>query len=106
MQRSAGVIIRAYMMYRPLKFFSVIGGIFFVLGALLGVRFLAAGATGHIQSLILAAVLMLFGAQTFFMGLQADLVATNRKIQYRLRRRDAAEASAPQNTPQNNDADT
>ena len=109
-QRSAGVIIRAYMMYRPLKFFSVIGGIFFVLGALLGVRFLAAGATGHIQSLILAAVLMLFGAQTFFMGLQADLVATNRKIleeiQYRLRRRDAAEASAPQNTPQNNDADT
>ena len=101
-QRSAGVIIRAYMMYRPLKFFSIIGGIFFLLGALLGVRFLAAGATGHVQSLILAAVLMLLGAQTFFMGLQADLIAANRKlleeVQYRLRRRDANDAQ--QNAPQ------
>lgn len=81
------------MMYRPLKFFTAIGGVFFLLGVLLGVRFLAAGASGHIQSLILAAVLMLFGAQTFFMGLQADLIAANRKlleeVQYRLRRRDA-----------------
>ncbi|MBQ9579285.1 MAG: glycosyltransferase family 2 protein [Ottowia sp.] len=101
-QRSAGVIIRAYMMYRPLKFFSVIGGTFFLLGVLLGVRFLAAGATGHVQSLILAAVLMLLGAQTFFMGLQADLIAANRKmleeIQYRLRRRDAEDAQ--QHAPQ------
>ena len=75
---------------------------YYLLGALLGVRFLAAGASGHVQSLILAAVLMLLGAQTFFMGLQADLIASNRKmleeIQYRLRRRDADEAQ--QDAPQ------
>ncbi len=97
MQRSAGVIIRAYMMYRPLKFFGVVGAAFFLLGVLLGVRFLLSGAEGHVQSLILAAILMLMGAQTFFMGLQADLIAANRKmleeIQYRSRRRDADEAA-------------
>ena len=90
MKRSAGVIIRTYMMYRPLAFFGVIAALFFIPGLALGIRFLILGGSGHVQSLILAAVLMMLGAQTFFMGLQADLIAANRKlledVQYRVRK--------------------
>lgn len=89
MKRSSGVIIRSYMMYKPLKFFGIVGGVLLLLGMLLGVRFLVIGAEGHIQSLILAAIFTIVGAQTIFMGLQADLIAANRKltedIQYRVR---------------------
>lgn len=93
MKRSAGVIIRSFMMYRPLRFFGWIAALFFIAGLALGIRFLIVGGSGHIQSLILAAVLMMMGGQTFVMGLQADLIAANRKlledIQYRVRRQDA-----------------
>jgi hypothetical protein len=46
--------------------------------------------TGHIQSLILAAVLLIVGFQVLLIGLLADLIGFNRKIQeetlYRIRR--------------------
>lgn len=94
MQRSAVVIIRSFMMYRPLRFFLMIGAIIFTLGFIIGLRFLYyyvnGNGGGHIQSLILAAVLMLLGVQTVFMGLQADIISANRKIlediQYRVRK--------------------
>lgn len=89
-ERSAGVIIRSYMMYRPLSFFFVLSAIIFSLGVGLGIRFLLLGEGGHIQSLILAAILILLGSSVFFIGLQADLIAANRKIleeiQYHVRR--------------------
>ncbi|HNQ96529.1 MAG TPA: hypothetical protein PKH81_00365 [Treponemataceae bacterium] len=73
------------MMYRPLQFFCGIGSILFLLGFALGLRFLyyfltETGPNGHIQSLILAAVLMMLGFQTIVTGLQADIIAANRKI--------------------------
>ena len=86
-------------MYRPLMFFGSMGILFLLLGIILGVRFLILGMSGHIQSLILASILILLGIQTIFMGFQADLIAANRKlleeIQYRLRRRDADEGVKP-----------
>lgn len=92
-KRSAGVIIRSYMMFRPLKFLGIIGSILLLLGVLLGVRFLVIGAEGHIQSLILAAIFTIVGAQTLFMGLHADLIAANRRmiedVQYRVRKMEA-----------------
>lgn len=95
-KRSMLTILRAFLMYRPLVCFSVIGGILFGVGVLLGVRFLvyafAGGGNGHIQSLILASTLMLSGVMTFIVGLQADIIAANRKlledIQYHVRRLD------------------
>lgn len=94
MKRSAEVIIRSFLMYKPLRFFSLLGSIIFLLGSLLGVRFLyyiAIGhGDGHTQSLILAAVLILMGFQTIIVGLQADIISANRKIlediQYRVRK--------------------
>lgn len=83
-KKSALTIIRAFMMYMPLKFFGIIGTVPFVLGFLLGVRyliFLAADPhAGHVQSLILAAILLLIGVQTFVIGLHADIMAANRKM--------------------------
>lgn len=95
-KRSASVIIRAFVMYKPLKFFALLGTFIFAIGFLLGIRYLiymfVDNSAGHIQSLILAAVLMMIGFQTIVTGFLADIIAANRKIlediQYRIRKYD------------------
>ena len=91
-KRSMVTIVRSFMMYKPLRFFLGIGSVLFLCGALLGVRFLVYYATGDVQSLILASILMLMGFQTGVIGLLADIIAANRKIledvQYHARRLD------------------
>jgi glycosyltransferase involved in cell wall biosynthesis len=81
---SAISIVRFYVMYRPLRVFGVMGGLLVAAGLLLGIRFvyyfLLGGGAGHIQSLILAAVLSIVGFQVLLIGLIADLVAFNRKM--------------------------
>lgn len=93
MKRSASVISRSYVMYSPLRFFGTIGALIFLVGVIMGVRLIIlhfSDGGNHLQSMVLTTVLLLLGAQTFFMGLQADMIAKNRKIleeiQYRLRR--------------------
>ena len=94
MKRSASVIIRSFMMYKPLKFFGIIGTSIFMVGVVIGIRFLLhylnGNGNGHTQSLILSSILILMGVQTFVVGLQADIIAANRKIledvQYRIRK--------------------
>ena len=93
-KRSIATIIRVFMMYKPLKFFFVIGTIISTVGVILGLRYIyyliVGESAGHIQSLILAAILILMGFQTFVVGLLSDVIAANRKImedvQYRVRR--------------------
>ena len=95
-KKSMLTIIRAFMMYKPLRFFTIIGSTIFLIGLILGIRFLVfvfmGESGGHIQSLILASTLLLLGFQTFISGLQADLISSNRKhledIQERVRRID------------------
>lgn len=95
-KKSMLTIIRAFMMYKPLRFFTIIGSTIFLIGLILGIRFLVfvfmGESGGHIQSLILASTLLLLGFQTFISGLQADLIASDRKlledIQERVRRLD------------------
>lgn len=99
MKRSASVILRSFLMYRPLRSFCIIGIIEFLIGIILGIRFLIVGASGHIQSLILASALLMMGVQTILMGFQADVIAANRKIlediQYRVRSMDADSGRIP-----------
>ena len=98
-KKSVLTIIRAFMMYKPLRFFSIIGGIVFGVGLILGLRFLIflfmGNSAGHVQSLILASTLMILGFQTIISGLLADLIASNRKLledtQERVRRLDYGE---------------
>jgi len=91
--RSLSTIIRIFMTYRPLVFFVVPGSIAFLLGTLLGLRFLyfffvTQTSSGHIQSLILTAVLLILGGLLIIFGLIADLISSNRKliedVEYRL----------------------
>jgi hypothetical protein len=95
--RSSGAtIVRAYVTYRALRVFTTIGLALVLLGAIPGARFvwfyLSGNRTGHIQSLILAAILIIVGFQVMLIGLLADVLSANRKIMeealYRLRRLD------------------
>jgi len=83
-KRSVATIARIYTMYEPMKMFSYIGGGFFIGGILIGLRFVyfyfTSGGAGHIQSLILAAILLIVGFQVFVMGLLADLIGSNRQL--------------------------
>ena len=94
--RKSGItIVRAYAMYQPLRVFSTLGMIMIALGIIPGLRFayfyfVAGQRVGHIQSLILAAILIIVGFQVMLIGLVADLIASNRKMLeetlYRLRK--------------------
>lgn len=88
-RRSISTIIRIYAIYRPMRFFGTIGGVLFGLGFLLGLRFLYlffhGEGNGHIQSIILAAVLMVIGFQTILVAFMADLMAANRKLSEEIR---------------------
>jgi uncharacterized membrane protein (DUF485 family) len=91
---SAVTILRFYTMYRPLRVFTTLGGTLIAGGVVLGLRFLyffwQGTGVGHIQSLILAAILLIVGFQVCLIGLMADLVRQNRKMLeetlYRVRR--------------------
>ncbi len=93
---SAISIVRFYAMYRPLRVFATTGGVLVAGGLVLGLRFvyffLQRGGTGHVQSLILAAVLMITGFQVCLIGLMADLIQMNRRMieemLYRIRAKD------------------
>ena len=95
-KKSMVTIVRAFMMYKPLRFFSFLGGILFLIGFAIGVRFLIffmqGQGNGHVQSLILSSTLLLLGFETIIVGLQADIIAANRKIlediQYRIKKMD------------------
>lgn len=86
LKRSISTIIRIYTMYEPLKLFFSIGSILFGSGIIVSMRFLyfyfftEHGGRGHIQSLILAAILLLVGFQTMMIGLLSDLIASNRSL--------------------------
>jgi glycosyltransferase involved in cell wall biosynthesis len=81
---SFATIVRSYAMYRPLRVFSIIGGLLTLFGLALAGRFLyyyfVGQGSGHVQSVILAAVLLIVGFQVILIGLVADLIGFNRKI--------------------------
>jgi glycosyltransferase involved in cell wall biosynthesis len=81
---SAVTLIRAYTTYRPLRVFGFIGTLILAGGFLLGIRYLyfyfTEQGAGHIQSVILAAVLLIVGFQILLIGLLADLIGSNRRI--------------------------
>ena len=82
--RSMVTIVRIFVIYRPFRFFASIGALLFGLGFLIGLRFLgfylSGSGSGHVQSLILAAVLLGMGFQTLLVAFLADLLAANRKL--------------------------
>ena len=83
LKRSFYTILKILFLYKPFKFFSWMAMFFFFPGVYLGIRFLyfyftTPPPTGHIQSIILSAILIFLGSQCFVVGLVASLISNNR----------------------------
>ncbi|MDG1207612.1 MAG: glycosyltransferase family 2 protein [Paracoccaceae bacterium] len=89
--RSAWTIIRIFILYNPLKFFSVLSVVLAIPGIIAFVRFLIfylqGDGGGHTQSLIAGAVFLVMASVTMAAGLIADLVAANRVLLAEIRKR-------------------
>ena len=83
-QKNSFTILRMFIIYRPFRFFALIGGSIFLTGFILVARFLFLyfldEGNGHVQSLIISSMLVITGFQTFLFGIIADLMAINRKL--------------------------
>jgi glycosyltransferase involved in cell wall biosynthesis len=77
-------MMRIFMTYKPFRFFAVPGSILFLAGLLISARFMyffvTEGGVGHVQSLILSALLMGMGFFLAIVGLVTDLISVNRKL--------------------------
>lgn len=82
--RSVETMIRSYSRLQPLRFFGAIGALLFLAGFGIGIWFLfyffTVGGKGHVQLLILAAILLITGFQVMLIGLVSDLIASNRRL--------------------------
>lgn len=84
-------ILRFFLHYKAFKFLSILGLTISLPGIALGLRFLyffALGeGDGHVQSLILSALLISIGVVVAITGLIADLINVNRRLMEDLRYR-------------------
>ena len=83
LKRSSSTILRVYALYEPLRTLFYIGGIIFAAGLLGMLRFVVFWFIedgGHVQSLIVSAVLLIIGFQVWILGIIADLISVNRQL--------------------------
>lgn len=93
-RKSLVTIVRIFVVYKAFRFFMTIGVTVLSLGLIVGLRFLyyyaTGGGAGHVQSLILASILLGVGFQTMLTAFLADLLAVNRRlmedVQYRVKK--------------------
>jgi glycosyltransferase involved in cell wall biosynthesis len=81
--QSAGIILRVYAMYRPLKVFVALGAALLLIGAGFFGRWMdleARGEPDQVELLLLAAALAIIGFQVCVMGLLANLISANRRL--------------------------
>jgi glycosyltransferase involved in cell wall biosynthesis len=88
-RRNAYAIFRAYTLYEPLRVFLILACVFAVAAVAAWSPFLLdwilnGDRSGHIQSLILGAVLMLAAVQMFALGIIGDALAGQRAIAQRV----------------------
>ncbi len=83
-KRSILTIVRIFAVYSPFRFFLFFGVALLMAGLLIGLRFLwflwHGEGGGHVQSLILASILIGTGFQTCMVAFIADLLSVNRKL--------------------------
>jgi hypothetical protein len=82
--RAGTVVLQSILRYRPFQAYGLAGLIFALAGLVPFSRFLYLAASGdsagHIQSLVIGAALLLFGAQLFVLGLLATAIGWNRRM--------------------------
>ena len=82
--RSASIVLHSYVTYKPLRTFlyCAVPPAFFGLAACLRFMyyFLSGDGSGHTQSLVLAAILLIVSFMMIVLGILADLISTNRRL--------------------------
>ena len=83
--RNGPVILRSYAMYRPVQSFAIVALFLFLVGFILGVRFLILFVlnpdySGHVQSLTVAVGSFILAFLVGLIALTAELIATNRRM--------------------------
>jgi hypothetical protein len=82
--KSAGAIVRAYIMYKPYVIFSAFAALFGVLGLVPFVRYallqLGDSKGSHLQSLLVGAVMLIMSFLSVIIGIVGDLLRTNRSL--------------------------
>jgi hypothetical protein len=82
--KSAGAIVRAYIMYKPYVIFSFFAALFGLLGLIPFVRYGVLKAIGddgnHIQSLLVGTILLVMSFMSIIVGIIGDLLRTNRAL--------------------------
>ena len=90
-RRSVFTMLRMFIIYRPFRFFAILASLFFTAGFLVGLRFLYfylfSNGAGHIQSLILAAILIITSVQIGVIAILSELFCINRKLLEDIQRR-------------------
>ena len=76
-------LIRFFIIYRPARFFALLGSVLLFVAFCIGIRFLYY-ATGHIQSLILCAIVSIMSFISLTLAILGDLISINRKMLERL----------------------
>ena len=80
--KSAAAIVRAYIMYKPYVIFGWVSAFLAVLGLVPFVRYAVLVAMGdgggHLQSLLVGAVLLIMSFLSVMLGIISDLIRTNR----------------------------
>lgn len=98
--RSLQIAVRVYSTYGAMMIFAALGFTTFMAGVALGLRFIyfvvcTDSSDLHVQSLLLAVLLMLAGFQMILTGIVADLISSSRAVlddvSYRLRRMEEPE---------------
>jgi glycosyltransferase involved in cell wall biosynthesis len=83
-RKSAGAIVRGYIMYKPYVIFSLFAVLFGTLGLVPFVRYavlqLQDSPGSHLQSLLVGAVLLVMSFLSVIVGIVGDLLRTNRAL--------------------------
>lgn len=101
-RKSFITIVRIFVVYKPFRFFLTVGTVLCALGFIIGLRFLwyflFGSGTGHVQSLILASILIGVGFQVLMVAFIADLLSVNRRLleELQYRQRTSGCASPPE----------
>lgn len=84
LRRSISDIIKIYTIYEPFSTFMWLSIFFFIPALIIVIRFLifyfSGNGTGHIQSLIAAAILTIVSVLLFVLGILGDLLKKNREL--------------------------
>ena len=82
--RSIITMVRIFIIYRPFRFFAFFALLLFACAFVIGLRFiyyyLMGDGQGHIQSLILCAILFILSFHCGLLALISDLLAINRRL--------------------------